>query len=109
MAAVSKHAAWIDCHEKTVDLLIVNGAFDELSREHLNDEAKFLKVILEAPKTNFALAPSTERGDLHCLHHCSVCEDDIARWWPDCHAFPANHTLVHLELPNSSQNATRTT
>ena len=26
-----------------------------------------------------------------------------------CHAFPANHTLVHPELPNSSKHATRPT
>ena len=53
--------------------------FDDLAKDCLKDEAKFLNAALENPKLNFILIPSTSgKGRVDCLHQCSVYEDDLS-------------------------------
>ena len=57
-------------------LLSRHGIYDTPSRDIVDDEAEFLNVILANQGFNFALVPSSTKGDIQILHNCFVYEDD---------------------------------
>ena len=76
------HTTWLDYYIRVLSEgeEIPNSVFDELVEEYLNDDEKYLNSILSNPRLNFILTPSTRKGYLNCIHHCSVCEDDSRTW-----------------------------
>ena len=78
-----RYTTWIDFYGKLLeeddsDTRVPNSVYDNLVSDYLNDEEKFLNAVLENPKLNFILVPSTDKGHAHGLHHCSVYEDDLS-------------------------------
>ena len=55
-----------------------NDVHDALVLDFLNNDEKYLNALLENHRMNFILVLSTKRGELHCIHHCSVYEDDLS-------------------------------
>ena len=50
--------------------------FGAVPIDFVSNEVKLLNSVLEHPRFNFVLVPSSKRGSLHVLHHCSVYEDE---------------------------------
>ena len=55
-----------------------NNVFDDVSTGFLNDDEKYLNAVLEHQRANFILVPSSKKGEIHCVHHCSAYEDDLS-------------------------------
>ena len=78
LSSSNRHTTWKDYYRRLLDRDAVdNGMVNELSRGYLKDDEKYLNAILEEP-TNVLLVPSKSKGNVHCVHHCSACEDDTS-------------------------------
>ena len=80
MVVTVNHTTWIDYYIRSLQgrPAVVNSIYNELVDGYLNNDEKHLNSILEHQKLNFILVPSTNKGHLHCIHHCSVYEDDLS-------------------------------
>ena len=76
-----RNQTWLDYYRTVGEGLEEEEAAvspNAISIEYLNSEEKLLNAVLEHPRYNVLLVPSTKRGSLHVLHHCSVYEDETS-------------------------------
>ena len=77
--STTMNGTWADyCNKLLNGSTSKSDVFNALTIGFLNDDEKYLNAVLEHQRVNFILVPSSRKGEIHCVHHCSVCEDDLS-------------------------------